>query len=226
MKVKSLRLVGIRCFEDTRSIEASPTCNIFVGTNNTGKSTLLRGLLSFQGFPFTSDDVRPGSIAAFYEMVLVGVKPTHHIRHRPRPIGNFSGPLRVVRDLRRQPPAENNTVVVPDDSGAFMNTRPHHTIVPFIARRKALAFSHDITLGNQSKLTGTFSNLYSRIDLLATAGQGRLFRVAVNIEAAATAPAAWPHSERCAALHRVLIVSYCCAGSALPRNRSSRALGR
>lgn len=173
MKIKSLRLVGIRCFEDTGSIELSPTCNIFVGTNNTGKSTLLRGLLAFQGFPIRNDDIRPGSDDAFHEMVLARVQPSDQIRHRPRARRGFNSPLRVVRDLRRQPPADDNTVVVPDDHGAFHNTRPNHTIVPFIARRKALEFNHDITLGNQNKLSGTFSNLYSRIDLLATAGHPR-----------------------------------------------------
>lgn len=57
----------------------------------------------------------------------------------------------------------NNNVV-------FHTQREAHTLVPFLAKRKAVSFEHNITSGAQNQINGTFSNLYSRIDLVATNG--------------------------------------------------------
>ena len=62
MKVHSVRLKNKRCFEDTGELICSPKLNIFVGRNNTGKSTLLKAIFGLQLRSFDTNDVRPGSI--------------------------------------------------------------------------------------------------------------------------------------------------------------------
>ena len=52
----------------------------------------------------------------------------------------------------------------------FDTNRPHHIVVPFLARRKASAFNEGISSGAHVPITGTLQNLYSNIDVLATAG--------------------------------------------------------
>ena len=51
--------------------------------------------------------------------------------------------------------------------------RPNHSIVPFLARRKAMTFEHNVNSSVQQQVTGTFANLYSRIDLIANWGHVR-----------------------------------------------------
>ncbi len=172
MHIQSIRLVGIRCFEDTRHIALSSRCNIFVGQNNTGKSTLLRGVLVAQGFPFGGADVRQTSTSSFAEMFVTGISPTAQLNQRP---GGSWENLQVVRLLKGNGPEAPGHFpqVGVSDPGIFPASHPNNTLVPFLARRKAPQFDHNVTLGHQQQLSGTFSNLYSRIDLVATAGHPR-----------------------------------------------------
>lgn len=182
MKVVSLRLAGIRCFEDTGDVRLSPTCTVFVGQNNAGKSTLLKGLLTFQGFPFDMDDVRPEAQNSFYEIVATDVMDRSRLRMRPGGEWvSFQG-FRILAGPGPVPHPGIMPIQIGDENGLFIATRPSHYIVPFVAKRKAPAFEQGVQIGAQNIINGTYSNLYSRIDLLATAGHPRhqAFQTAVN----------------------------------------------
>jgi hypothetical protein len=58
-------------------------------------------------------------------------------------------------------------------NAVFGNTRPQNALVPFLARRKAMAFEENVSLGPQSAVTGTFQHLYSRIDKLTARAHPR-----------------------------------------------------
>jgi len=171
MKITSFRIVGIRCFEDTGDILLSPSCNIFIGANNAGKSTLLKGILALQGFPF-SNDYRPGSPSSFHSVVLKDVGSNEFLQN----VSSRAATMRAVRSLRGSLPPFPPQIAIAgilNDQGIFSNVRPNHTIIPFIAKRKAPAFTHDIRSSTQAQVSGTFANLYSRVDLVATAGHPR-----------------------------------------------------
>jgi predicted ATPase len=172
MKVDDLRLVGIRCFEDTGWISLSGKTNIFVGQNNAGKSTLLRGILAWQGFPFNEDDrtgdLRAGAPNVYFEMAVSEVPADLNKRHGS-PNQSSYALFRILRGSRDARPdlLEFN---VHDTHGHFLNVRPDHQIVPFVARRKAAQFAEGITLSASNQISGTFANLYARIDLVAASG--------------------------------------------------------
>ncbi len=63
MKVKSIRLQNFRSFVDSGEIELKQI-NILIGANNSGKSTVLRGLNLFQQGSDNLADVRAGSTTA------------------------------------------------------------------------------------------------------------------------------------------------------------------
>ncbi|MDB5575874.1 MAG: hypothetical protein JWR80_1050 [Bradyrhizobium sp.] len=168
MKIKALRLVGIRAFEDTGVVQLSETCNIFVGENNAGKSTILKCALSFQGFTFGAEDIRPHVTSSYYAIVISGQYMSADVpfaQHR-------SGSDRFVYKplLGPHPSFPEYSMSNLDQFGAVPATRPRNFIVPFLAKRKAVTFEQNVSLGSQIAVTGTFSNLYSRIDLLATVG--------------------------------------------------------
>ncbi|HXJ02580.1 MAG TPA: AAA family ATPase, partial [Micropepsaceae bacterium] len=92
------------------------------------------------------------------------------------PHANRPSVVRVVKPLRGDSPPQPDamaTISVTDDSGVFNTVRPRHSIIPFLARRKAMEFDQNINSNNQDQVRGTFANLYSRIDLLATIGHPR-----------------------------------------------------
>ena len=64
MWIKNLRLQSYYSFKDSGWIDLSPTFNVFVGTNNSGKSALLRSLaLTLQSCPHRNkDEFHPGSM--------------------------------------------------------------------------------------------------------------------------------------------------------------------
>jgi predicted ATPase len=178
VRAKSIRLVGIRCFADTSDINLGARCSIFIGQNNTGKSTLLKSLLSLQGFPFSNNDIRPGSPSSFCKVALTDAGSAF-LRQAISDKREFE----VFRVLRGDDPFPMDPkLMLMNDDGLFGNIRPDHTIVPFLSKRKAPQFTQDVSLNAQKAVTGTFSNLYSRIDLLATAGAPKheSFQDAVN----------------------------------------------
>lgn len=171
MKIRDLRLVGIRCFEDTGDIVVNSKCNIFVGRNNAGKSSLLKAILGLQGFPFDAHDIRPKhSTSAYFTVRIEGITlgdQIHNIQRNP-PLEN----VRVISLFGGNQPDYTDVPIglLGAGNALFPTTRPHHTIVPFLAKRKAVSFDHNVSTNSQSQLTGTLSSLYSRIDLLATYG--------------------------------------------------------
>jgi predicted ATPase len=170
MKIHDLRMVGIRCFEDTGDIHFDPKCNIFVGKNNAGKSSLLKAILGLQLHPFDNFDVRPGDQKSCYVTLRLDEIIYSDVTHvgRPVPAGSF----RVAIVFRGEYPPYNDAppLGVGISQPLFHSTRPLHQFVAFVAKRKAAEFNQDISLSRQSSLDGTFSSLYSRIDLLAAPG--------------------------------------------------------
>lgn len=169
MKIQSIRLTGIRSFEDTGDVQLSRGCNLFVGQNNAGKSTLLRSALAWQGFFFEDPDVRAGAQLSANAMTLTELSPEDILPGRPPEAAamRYQVSLRGSGNESAGPPL----VTIGNNALVFRPTWPGNFIVPFVARRKAVQFDQNVSSQSQALVTGTFSNLYSRIDLLATRGR-------------------------------------------------------
>jgi predicted ATPase len=170
MKIESIRLTGIRSFEDTGDVQLGRGCNLFVGQNNSGKSTLLKAALVWQGFWFEERDIRAGAEDSSIAMTLAEVDHKDSLHIRP----GLSGRMRYAISMRGPyvdtagpPLSQLQSGQVP----VFVQTWPQNFLVPFVARRKAVNFDQNVALNVQAQVTGTFANLYSRIDLLATRGR-------------------------------------------------------
>ncbi|MCA0432200.1 MAG: AAA family ATPase [Proteobacteria bacterium] len=166
MRILDMRVAGIRCFEDTGDIPLHPKCNIFVGRNNAGKSTLLKAVLSLQLMPFSNADIRSGSTGpCFASIQLEDIKDQATSMGLPTPV------CRVTTLFRGGLPGyADNQVSISPSQQLLLSNRPHHGIVPFLAKRKAIEFDHTVSTTAQASISGTLAQLYSRIDLLATYG--------------------------------------------------------
>jgi predicted ATPase len=168
MKISGMRLVGIRCFEDTGDLVFGNNFNIIVGQNNSGKSTLLRAILNLQYQYLDGQDLRSTSPNVFVSVSLSEIK----IKDAFRSIGASQPELRVILPFQGNSGNYNDLPLHQGVVGnpVFLSDRPHHKLVPFLAKRKASGFSEAISSGAHSPVTGTLHNLYSSVDILATNG--------------------------------------------------------
>jgi energy-coupling factor transporter ATP-binding protein EcfA2 len=102
MKIHSLRLRNIRCFEDTGDLLFSPRLNILVGHNNSGKSTILKAIFGLQSHAFDNNDVRPSRFddKSFVTVVIVESIPTDYLNF---PKGAPQPDYRLLSTYRGQP---------------------------------------------------------------------------------------------------------------------------
>lgn len=168
MKIEQIRLVGLRCFDDTGDLRLADKFNLIVGQNNSGKSTLLKGVLQLQGMGLDGKDVRPLVANAWLSILLGDVRPTDsfQVGGHQQPSTRYSCAFLGNGYNYNDYPIINVGVSQP----IFHSTRPYHHLVPFIAKRKASGFSEAMNAGAFAQITGTLGNLYLNIDTLATAG--------------------------------------------------------
>lgn len=173
MKIIRSRMHNIRCFEDSGDLTYSRRINLFLGANNSGKTTLIKGLLAFQGHVFQGNDFRVNSNSIFAELECVYDEFTNdslQIRvGQPRSPNPLSIRLNYLNEGAVARPSGEVAVASPNDQ-IFVSSRPHHLFVPFLSKRKAVNLNQQISLETQTPVTGTFEYLISRIDELATYG--------------------------------------------------------
>jgi len=181
VKIASLRMRGIRCFEDTDGVSLSSGCNIFIGQNNSGKSTILKGISSWQlALDWSSPDMRPNSDLSNIELSLCNIEPSDVFEGNNQQNANALLIMSLKGDVNY-----NWQYVLKYGSSrgpVFRTDWPNNFIVPFSAKRKASAYEHSVNLGSQLSINGTFSNLYARIDRVASPGPSahELYRKAVE----------------------------------------------
>lgn len=169
MRIASLRLVGIRCFQDTGNVPLSPTFNLLVGLNNSGKSSFLRGLLNLQGFSLGTEDFRVNASDSY---IVAQISQPRWPRYTHSPQNDNRDTATLI--INYQGNAATQVQGALDRGGGnnaqFKNTYPHNFMVPLLARRKASGFNETVSSAAQTPVTGTYQNLYARVDMVATAG--------------------------------------------------------
>ena len=181
MKIASFRLRGIRCFEDTGVVSTGPGCNIFVGQNNSGKSTLLKAIVEWQIVDeWQGQDFRPYRDVSSVELSLTNIDSADIFSGKIGQNENVTLLRTLVGDANEN--AGNTSRFHKSSGPVFNNSWPNNFIVPFSAKRKAIAYDQSVNTTAQSNINGTFSNLYARIDRVATPGLSahNLYREAIE----------------------------------------------
>lgn len=169
MKILCFNVIGIRSFENTGTISLDTRLNIFVGKNNTGKTTLLNALLMLQNPSLDGHDIRPKSDNSAISITLRGLK--HGTNFINFGVSDPTIDLEMHYTWRGSFGYGANGRNIHQVSGAiFSPARPNHQIVPFLSRRKASGYDYQINSSVQSAVTGNLQHLSARVDLLATSG--------------------------------------------------------
>ncbi|HCK84857.1 MAG TPA: hypothetical protein DHW63_10180 [Hyphomonadaceae bacterium] len=184
MYARRVDIVGLRCFENTGALDLGPRCNLFVGPNNSGKSTILRAVLSLQiGQQLNENDIRAGETGGGFAVEIVDVASNERqwFAHQP---GGFENGVHASLEMGTGAGLAHSSfarVGLGGGNRLFHQQRPLHGVVPLLARRKASVLNEAISLSQQSYVTGTFDNLVSRIDRVATDGPDHeAFKAAVR----------------------------------------------
>lgn len=174
MWIKQLQLKNVRGFEDPDPFEFSRGINLFVGSNNTGKSSIL-------GAAFTLQD--PGAIRANF--VHTGAKHGE-ILYRFGGIdeGYVFDPkmdlfsrcaaqhlgLRVrcgVGGTPQEPELVESSGNVVTNTKWLKQSEPSNLFYPFLSRRKVQPYAQDVRLQSSTSVMGDLRHLVAKIDRIA-----------------------------------------------------------
>lgn len=170
MRVKSIRLQNFRSFVDSGTV-ALDQVNVLIGANNSGKSSVLRGLHLLQqgiGDPFA--DVRVGSTTAEVDIQLTEAESCLPWATGPVP-ENVLYQVKINTPDRRNGSINFSLFVA--NSGQrtgdcrLPGSEPNHFIVPFFSKRKTANYLEDIREHNVVQISSEMTNLAAKLSRLA-----------------------------------------------------------
>lgn len=163
MKITAIRIESLRSFLNVPKTELSKTINVFVGPNNSGKSTILNCVFFIQRHVFSKIDVTIGHDTGFIELNYEGAF---------EPIIPKNDYKKIRIDILKNG-SVSRTINKDDGSSGIQlknipEQEPSNLIYPYLSKRKAVGYSIAINENNANSVVGNFVNLYSKIDRLIT----------------------------------------------------------
>jgi hypothetical protein len=160
MRVKGLRLQNFKAFEDTGQLELGEL-NLFVGHNNSGKSTLVRALGCAQVGVVTDlrNYVRLGSPAGDVLLTVEDPVPAW---------SNVTDTDSVQIRVGANQPSIGQIIVHKADGQSIgaqqiPHARPGAFVIPLLSGRKPIAFQESVNAGNRTNVGNDLSQLASRM---------------------------------------------------------------
>lgn len=174
MWFSKIKLVNINGFSDTGLIKLSRRINVFVGQNNSGKSTIINTILLLQHENYANISVKidantDGTIEFIPENIPDSVNgPKYMPELYPTIISSLSYIDNKLSKRYFPLNKSDNTRFISNGTAftQFPNTEPFNIIYPFLSRRKASFYNESINLSSAQSVTGTFENLNAKIDRL------------------------------------------------------------
>ena len=162
MKITAIELTNIKGFRKLEKTELSKSINIFIGANNSGKSTILNCIFNLQrNGAITPSDITIGEQKGEISLSFEG-------NHMP----NMTYISEQYQKLIYYP--ESNTRILKSVNGdqhgmnIIQEIEPHNLIYPYLSKRKVANFSDTMNEENANSVIGNFTYLFSKIDRLVT----------------------------------------------------------
>ncbi|MCF2151605.1 AAA family ATPase [Desmonostoc muscorum LEGE 12446] len=168
MWISEINLNNFRCFSNT-SIELSKGINLIVGSNNSGKSSLLKSILWLQrGFSLDCKDLRISQNSGYVQVWINEVNqdflnrnPGREVLFKLNILRNTTT-LHLISDL-------GDTFFTSNDfkNEQIFNEEPRNFIYPYLSKRKVAGFHESINLSAANSVRGDLYNLYAKIDRIS-----------------------------------------------------------
>jgi hypothetical protein len=163
MRVTDLQIVNFRSFIDSGEIRLGRV-NVFIGPNNSGKSSVLKALYLMQGESERAD-VRVGTEASSVRINLEEITPSDFWGRRD---GKSWGRLTINlsglgdRDLHLSSEAKKSGPRVQ----SLPMQEPSHFVVPYFSRRKTVSYMTEVNTANAMAIDADFSRLTAKLSRL------------------------------------------------------------
>lgn len=155
MKVRNVSITAIRGFAFAE-FEPSPSINLFVGKNNSGKSTILKVINALQEITLDEFDITHSQdIGSFLLELSDGDKDFTVDKI-------FRNGFNVQRSKPRFEKVVGKGLLDPDYKN--LCEEPFNIIYPFWSNRKTGRFEQTINVNTANSVTGTLFNLISKVD--------------------------------------------------------------
>lgn len=163
MKITSIQINNIRSFKSVPFTDLSKRINIFVGANNSGKSTILNCIFHIQRIVLGKLDITIGESEGKIDLLYEG---SHAPWIQEDSLYNkFSfiiGPKGIQRHLA------HTNMTHAKNLNNIPEQEPNNLIYPYLSKRKVASFSNAINENNANSVSGNFTYLYSKVDRLIT----------------------------------------------------------
>jgi len=183
MKIPSITLRNIRCFRGDHKIDLSPSINLFVGHNNSGKSTILKALYQLQGTLLSERDI--SVVCNDISEVIISLEKQmdkYSFNGNRYPVSRLSeqkeawisfkpGQMGVVyaREIYNpynQVALSEERVVEYDKVKTYSNMEPENLIYPIFSNRKVNDFKSDTSESQARHVSENFENLCAKVERL------------------------------------------------------------
>ncbi|NHM08316.1 AAA family ATPase [Flavobacterium sp. CYK-4] len=164
MKITEIELRNIRGFKHLEKTAFSEKINVFIGANNSGKSTILNVIFNLQRQnTITKNDITIGENSGQIDLFITGNHPK---------IPTPTSPNLLYNNLRFSPGTNSwqirNKINQAANFAYMPQKEPNNLIYPYLSKRKAVEFQDQINEEHTNSVLGNFTNLYSKIDRLVT----------------------------------------------------------
>jgi AAA15 family ATPase/GTPase len=161
MKITSIVLQNVRGFQSIPKTNFSESINIFIGANNSGKSTILNTVFQLQRHVLNKHDITIGKTNGRIELYFSGTHPSlqNYNPSHDRIIFKLENDQRHFGIKNGNEHASYNRI--PEQE-------PSNLIYPYLSKRKAVNYTDAINEANANSVIGNFTNLYSKVDRLVT----------------------------------------------------------